>query len=399
MKILQLCNKAPFPAQDGSSIAIQNMALGLINSGAEVRILTLNTQKHYKSPKLLPFPFQLNKNYESFNCNTNTSILGALVNLFTNKSYFVSRFYQKAFGLKLRSLLQEFNPDIVQLEGLSMGVYLNDIQNNSRAKIVLRAHNIEHLIWQRYILNIKNPLKKWYFNVQTKRLKSFETRILQSIDKIVAITPQDENVLRNLSKRKIMTALTGVNLTEYKVSRSKEFVDCSIFHFGSMDWIPNREGVDWFLKECWDSILEAFPNCKFVLAGREIPDYYKGIKHKNIVIKENVSHPSDVYNTYNIMIVPILSGSGLRIKIVEGMSFGKAIVSTSIGAEGIRVEQKKNLVLADDSSTFTDSILSLLKDQELVKDLERNARIFAESTFDNDKICMAVYNSYLDLIE
>ena len=398
MKILQLCNKAPFPSNDGSSIAIMNMALGLVQAGAEVQLFTLNTKKHYKKIENLPSPFVNNQNFHTIYCDTDTRLNGAIMNLFSNQSYFVSRFYVNEFSAKLKSIVQKFKPDIVQLEGLAMGVYLNEIKSYSKAKICLRAHNVEYLIWERFSKNIKNPLKKWYFKIQIERLKKFEISVMQNVDQIVAITPNDKKMIASISSVKTITALTGVNVKDYTIQKSKDFNDCSIFHFGSMDWMPNKEGVDWFLNECWDQILEVFPKCQLIIAGRNIPKHYKIIKNKNIVIRENVADPNTIYNSYNLMIVPILSGSGLRIKIVEGMSYGKAIVSTEIGAEGIDIVPNQDLVLANHSSTFINEIIRLLKNPNAVQSIEKNARHFAEKKFDNKQICSQVFNSYLDVI-
>lgn len=190
-KVLQICNKAPFPANDGSSIAIYNMARGLIENKVELTLLTINTKKHFKPDDGVPVDFKTNSNYVSIYRNTNTSFWGALLNLFSPKSYFVSRFYFKKFEDKLIDLLKTQQFDLIQLEGLFMAVYINTIKKHSKAKITLRAHNVEHFIWDRHIQNENSWLKKTYLSLQNKRLKRFEIDVLSKVDAVVPITETD----------------------------------------------------------------------------------------------------------------------------------------------------------------------------------------------------------------
>ena len=142
LKLLQLCNKAPFPANDGSSIAIYNMAKGLIDNKVKLHLLTVNTKKHFKPDSGVPDAFKTASNYASVYKNTNTSILGAFLNLFSGQSYFVSRFYFIEFESALIKLLHDHVFDVIQLEGVFMAVYIPIIKKHSQAKLVLRANNV-----------------------------------------------------------------------------------------------------------------------------------------------------------------------------------------------------------------------------------------------------------------
>jgi hypothetical protein len=133
LKVLQISNKAPFPANDGSSIAIYNMARGLSENGVELHLISINTKKHFKPDSMVPLEFKANTRYKSVYKNTNVTAAGALRNLFSRASYFVSRFYFKEFEEKLVYALGMVDFDIVQLEGLFMGVYIYVIRKHSRA--------------------------------------------------------------------------------------------------------------------------------------------------------------------------------------------------------------------------------------------------------------------------
>jgi glycosyltransferase involved in cell wall biosynthesis len=399
LRILQLCNKAPYPANDGSSIAIYNMAKGLIENNVELYLLTINTKKHFKADENIPDDFKIKSNYISIFRNTNTTVSGAFLNLFSNQSYFVSRFYFSDFDQRLEALLKNNEFDIIQIEGLFMGVYLKTIKKFSSAKIILRAHNIEHFIWERHILNETNIFKKFYLSLQNKKLKQFELKIISAIDAIVPITEFDGIAFKNLGFNKsIFPCITGVDVNHYQKSENLPVKAKTIFYFGSMDWLPNQEAVNWFLDNCWDEVHKAVPEAKFIIAGRGMPLGLKYLSKSNVLIIENVKDGKAFFQQNQVMIVPLLSGSGLRIKIIEGMAYGKAIVSTTVGAEGIHYTNNENILIADQPSDFSKAVIKLLNDREMRTNLEKNASALAHSEFDNLKVVANLVEFYKELV-
>jgi glycosyltransferase involved in cell wall biosynthesis len=398
LKVLQISNKAPFPANDGSSIAIYNMARGLSENGVELHLISINTKKHFKPDSMVPLEFKANTRYKSVYKNTNVTAAGALRNLFSRASYFVSRFYFKEFEEKLVYALGMVDFDIVQLEGLFMGVYIDVIRKHSRAKIVLRAHNIEHHIWKRHIEHERFGFKKLYLLLQNSRLRKFELGIMEKADAVVPITITDQKALQALGCTKPMHAcITGVNVAEYQASEKVTERAQTIFYFGSMDWLPNQEAVAWFLEKCWEKVHKAVPQAKLIIAGRGMPLEFFHITRPNVMIVENVENGRQFFRQHQVMIVPLLSGSGLRIKIIEGMAYGKAIVSTAIGAEGIAYSNKENILIADDPSDFADAVILLLQSEETKRKIERNAASFAASEFDNGRVVAALVDFYKNL--
>ena len=382
MKILQLCNKAPYPSNDGSSIAISTLAEGLADNGVELHLLPINTKKHFKPEENISSNFKQKTNYQSVYRNADTSILGAFFNLFSSQSYFVSRFFFKEYEELLIQKLQNHIFDIVQLEGVFMATYIPTIRRYSKAKIVLRSHNVEHQIWERHLANEKTSLKKIYLSLQNSRLKSFEIKAFKHVDAIVTITDEDKKTITSICPDKpTHTCLTGINLDTYKHEVVPKYPN-ALFHFASMDWMPNIEAVDWLLKEVWSDVLKQQPEAKLVLAGRGMPERFKKITSKNITIIDDVKDSSEFYKSHDIMLVPLWSGSGLRIKLVEGLAYGKAIITTSIGAEGIPYSSGKDLLIADSSQEFTKAIIALLNNPSQKQNLQFSARKLAENTFD-----------------
>ena len=399
MIVLQLCNKSPYPANDGSSIAICNLAEGIADNHIELHLLCINTQKHFKPDDKIPHEFKNKTHYQSVYKNTNTSIVGAVSNLFSSQSYFVSRFFFKEFELALIQKLKTVSFDIIQLEGVFMASYIPIIKKYSKAIITLRSHNIEHQIWERHITIEKKWLKKTYLSIQNKRLKTFEINAFNKVDAIVTITDEDKKGISKLIGDKIIhTTVTGINLENYEAKEEAKKVN-SVFHFASMDWLPNIEAVDWLLQNVWNDVLKQKPEAQLILAGRGMPQRFQALKQKNITVIENVKSAQDFYQYYDIMLVPLFSGSGLRIKLVEGLAYGKPIITTTIGAEGISYTHQKELLIADTKEEFVNAIVSLLSDNESKKQLQKNARYLAETQFDYLKVGAELVNFYKILVE
>lgn len=375
------------------------MAKGLIANNVNLHLLTINTKKHFKPDNDVPDEFKQKAHYTSVYKNTNTSATGALLNLFSNTSYFVSRFYFKAFENKLVEILKKNTFDIIQLEGLFMGIYIDTIRKYSKAKLVLRAHNIEHFIWNRHIAREKTSFKKLYLSIQNKRLKQFELDVISKVDAIVSITKADEEEFKKLgTKTPLFACITGVDVDEYQQKLKLATKAKTLFYFGSMDWLPNQEAVTWFLDNCWDNVHKAVPEAKFIVAGRGMPLHFFHITRPNVLIVENVENGKAFFQQHEVMVVPLWSGSGLRIKIIEGMSYGKAIVSTSIGAEGINYTNTKNILIADTAAEFTTCVINLLTDTDQRLALEENAADFARIEFDNLQVVATLVQFYTRLL-
>jgi len=398
MRILQLSNKPPYPPNDGSSIAMFNMSCGFIANQVDLTLLTINTKKHFKPDSGVDETFKKQSNYQSVYHNTDVTAAGAFLNLFSNQSYIVSRFYFAEFEEKLISLLKEKDFDIIHLESVFMGNYIPAIRKYSKAKITVRTHNIEHLIWERMIENEKSLLKKNYLALQNKRLKDFEFKTLQGVDAVVPITSIDETYFRKWGIDKPFCASpTGLLLDKYIINNTNE-IPYSIFHFGSMDWLPNEEAVLWFVENVWEKILQKVPQAKFYILGRGMTPKILSLIKPNVVIVGKTDIAEKVYHNYSVMIVPLLSGSGMRIKMIEGMAYAKPIVSTHIGVEGIAVNPGKNCLLADTPEDFANAIVEILTSPAKKESLAKEARIFAEQFYDNTSLVKQVVNFYQTLL-
>jgi len=398
MRILILCNKSPWPLREGGPIAMYAMISGLMQAGHTVKVLAANTNKYTVDPELISSDFKKSTQIELVDIDLSLSVTGALYNLLSRKSYHVSRFHTKAFTQKLISVLSNNTFDIIQLEMLYMASYLGVIRKYSKAPVILRAHNIEHKIWQRAADNCPNPFKRIYLNHLYRALMRFEIGVLNKVDGVVAITPVDALNLEKLSHNTNIIAVPfGINLDTLNVNPVQPS-EPSLFHIGSMNWFPNEEGIKWLINEVWPKVAQQLPEVQLHLAGRHMPEWMFKLSDPRIIIDGEVPDVWEYMQQFSIMVVPLFSGSGIRIKIVEAMAAGKAIITTPIGAEGINCEKGQHLLISKDANSFTDAIVKLCNDKVLRDNLSKNARMLVDKEHDNIKLMQKLTTFYNELL-
>lgn len=383
MKILQICHKPPRPAIDGGCIAMDNLTKGLLEAGHEVKVLCASTHKHPFQPSKISSVYRRSTDIEAVYIDTRLHFVDAFSSLITRDSYNVSRFFSPDFDMALETLLRENNYDVVQLESLFMTPYIETVRRFSKAKVILRSHNLEFKIWQRMANVSANGPRKAYLRVLARQLKDYELSVADQVDGIATISPEDTNNFRELGcKTPIVTLPFGIDTSEYPTERPFTFKP-TLFHLGAMDWMPNLEGVEWFLKEIWSDINKDYPQLKLHLAGKASKGYQPKTKSANLSMDGEVPCAKSYMQSKGVMIVPLLSGGGIRIKIIEGMAMGKVIISTTIGAEGIGATHGENILIADTPAEFKARIDEIHSDPEKLERISRNARKFIERNFDN----------------
>lgn len=386
MKLLQLTNKPPWPAKDGGAIGVMNHTRRFSELGHDVTVLSMKTLKHTADMNEIPLEIREKVDFHFVDVPAEISPWKALINLiFSRKPYNGIRFISDNYKATLKNLLTANHFDIVQLEGLYMCPYIPLIRQNSKAAIVYRSHNIEYEIWERTAA-VSRGIKKWYLRNLAHRIQRFEQSVINQYDWTVTVTQRDADMLKKMGNNKpLLVSPTGTDV-KTMTSTMQQIEFPSLFHLGSLEWAPNQEGVMWFIAHCWPQIHEKFPSLIFYIAGRNAPEWLiKKFAVKGIKFLGEVDDARAFMSSKAIMVVPLLSGSGMRVKIVEGMALGKAIVSTTIGAEGIDIEHGKNILTANAPNDFVEQISSLIEDKELFEKISRNAIHFINEYFD-DKI-------------
>lgn len=388
MKVLQICHKPPLPSTDGGCIAINNISKGLINELGSIKVLTINTLKHPFELKHYDEQYIKNSNIESTFVDTKLNIVDAFSNLVTYDSYNVSRFFSPDFNALIIKTLKSNSFDIVLLESLFTTPYIETVRTYSSSKIILRSHNLEYIIWQRLSKESINPAKKIYLRLLSSQLKNYELDVLRKIDGIATISNQDKKKYNELKcPVKTETIPFGIETKNYiknKINRNDGKL--KFFHIGAMDWKPNLEAVGWLLDEIWPKIQKKIPNAELHLAGKNMPDWLFKKGNLNVFNHNEVKDSSKFISEHDIMLVPLLSAGGIRVKIIEGMAHGKAIISTKIGAEGIEYKNGENIIIADSPKDFYKEALKIESGKTDFKKIGEYAREHILKTYDQNKI-------------
>ena len=376
MNILLLCNKPPWPPLEGGPIAMNAMIQGLLKNGHQVKVLSVNTNKYNVKAEDIPDEYKKSTGIELVYLDLSIKPIPAFIHLLKNKSYHISRFVSADFEKALSRILKEERFDIIQFETLFTTPYIPLIRSLSDARLVLRAHNIEHLIWERIASGTGNPLKKWYLNHLSKTLRNYEQSVLEKLDGVVAITGKDAGYFKQLQPElPIIDIPFGMNVeSDLSPEPIPPTRGLKLFHLGSMNWMPNQEGIKWFLDKVWPDLHARNPELTFSLAGRGMPQWLTGLNMPGVIVDGEVPDAQDYMDSHDAMIVPLFSGSGIRIKIIEGMLAGKTIITTPVGAEGINYTPGKDMLLARDADEFIQSVESLLNQPQAHQEIGQAAR-------------------------
>ncbi|PCJ79967.1 MAG: hypothetical protein COA49_10120 [Bacteroidetes bacterium] len=385
MRILQLCPKPPRPLRDGGCLAMDALTMGLLKDGHSVRLLVASTEKHPSIKESLDPTYVASTRYKAVEIDTTLNIVDALSHLITGESYHIGRFHAPDFERVLEEILSKEVFDVVILESLFMSSYAPSIRRFSDAILLLRAHNVEHRIWQGLVDESKLGFRKLYLSTLTKQLKEYESVKINDFDALIPITKEDATIFRNVGATiPIHVSPFGMTFEEQTTLQTK--APNHIFHFGSMDWQPNIQGVKWLVEEVWPKVRSEKPDAQLVLAGRNMPRTLISDKENGIEVIGEVDCAAEFLNRDGIMTIPIHSGSGMRVKAVEGMSAGRPTVSTEIGVCGLDLVNGEHALIADSSHEFASHIVTLLDNPELASSISKRGKEHIRSTFSNSKI-------------
>lgn len=348
-------------------------------AGHEVHLYCLDALKH--NTPLNAAEYELSKYAKVYfhRIDTDIHVIQALKNLFSTRSYNVERFRNGSFDQVIRDLLSQERFDIVQMEGTYTGPYIETVRARHSGPISLRMHNVEYEIWQRLAANCKTPVKKQYLNLLAKRLKRYETKLLQTADVIVTVTPDDANHFKSLYPNTTYYSIPAGIDTEYWDYAPTSSIN-NWYHLGSLEWSPNVEAVNWFIHDLLPVFVDVVPNAKFHLAGKGL-DRNMFPEMDALRIYEYVEDANQFVAPMDVCIVPLRSGSGIRLKILEAMAAGKLVISTTTGAQGIDCKDGEHLLIANDKQTFTDVCMALVSGQIDHMSIRKQARKLIEDKY------------------
>jgi polysaccharide biosynthesis protein PslH len=246
------------------------------------------------------------------------------------------------------------------------------------APVILFQHNVETVLWRRMASTEKAPWSKLSYTVEAWKMGSYETRTLQRFQHVIAVSENDRKEMLELSPACSITVVpTGVDTELYQSSPSVSASSPVVLFTGSMDWEPNIDAMEYFCQEIWPTVLAAFPDARFQIVGRNPHPRVRRLASASVEVTGTVASITDYLRSATVVIVPLRIGGGTRLKIFEAMAMAKALVSTSIGAEGLDVTDGRDLMIADNAQSFAAAIIRLLRDPALRRNYEQAAAALA----------------------
>lgn len=334
---------------------------------------------------------------ETTDIDTTVSIWGLIKGLFSSQPYNVQRFWSPAFADLLARLLREQVYDIVQLEGSYMSLYSAVIRQHSKARLVLRAHNVEHQIWDRLARQVRAVAQRRYLQNMTAKIKRFELNHLQDYDAIIPISGEDAQYYQQAGFMGQVHTINGaVDLSRFPHPNLN--FRPSIAFLGSLEWLPNVEGLHWLLKEVWPTIARRHLQATLHVAGKGSPVTRLLPQADRVVLHGQVPDAAEFLSAHHIFVVPLHSGGGMRMKIVEAMGAGMCVLSTSIGAEGIAYTDGVDIVIADSAEAWIHALDLLLSDTATTRRIAAAGRALAAERYSTEALAPqfeAVYGGLL----
>lgn len=284
--------------------------------------------------------------------------------------YAVSRFQSPAVRKKIGMLLAQERCDVAVCDFLDAAVNFAP----SHVPVVLFQHNVESEIWRRHAETEANPVRRQVYRMEARKMHAYEESTVREFRHVIAVSEHDKQLMSAWTDASKITVIpTGVDLSQYKPEFSDGTMAPLVMFVGAMDWEPNVDAMEYFCKEIWPAVLAAAPSAKLRIVGRNPVRRVKQLMCDSVTVTGRVPSVIDQLREAAAVIVPLRIGGGTRLKIYEAMAAGKAIVSTSVGAEGLDVDHGQDIILADGAREFADAVLKLLNDGEIRRRYERAA--------------------------
>ena len=392
MKILQIAPRLPYPLTDGGATGIFKATEATARSGADITLVT------YPDSDPAITRTGLKKISEFAKVHLVSKPLPSryltLAKTIFKGAYPVERRMMPEMFELLGSIVEREHFDLVHVDHAHMGKYALWLKERYGLPYVLREHNFECLIYERFASVQRDPLKKAVAAIHGKRLRKEETKFIREAAHVAPITEQDLALMRQaLPEQRYTVIPAGVDVDYFRPTESSLIDPKLILWVGGMSWDPNKEAIDYFLREIWPGLKLRDAKVRFELVGdgteRLALSAHEGVKGHGRVpdIRPFLARAA-------VLVVPLRVGGGMRLKILDFLAAGKAVVSTSIGAEGNRARSGQDLLIADTPDEFGAAIQRVVSDPLLREKLGASGRHLVESEYAWEKIGQAFMRVY-----
>lgn len=403
MNILYICPKLPYPPFRGDKLVIYNQ-LKFLSKRHKVTLLTMIEKGEELEVLSGSPPFY--SRILTFKKRPNFSLSNFIMLCCKKYPFNVIRYYSPEMFKCSKNLIESAEFDIVHVAFYFMTHYAvsKHIKVPKRTGLILDTHNIEYLVYSKYALLTKNPFLKLFMKLESEKLKWYELSSYKKFDKCIVFSALDrDNILKLTKASNIVINPAPIEIID---RQRNDFLPASneeenvILYFGNFRYIANDDAIRFFCENIFPIVKTRLPNVKFIIAGQFPSKYVLALgKDPNIKITGFVQNMKDLLKKASLVIVPLRIGGGTRIKILEAWTAGKAVVSTSIGAEGVDVTEGEDIVIADSAEDFANAVVSLLNDKARRDAIGQAAFRKVCERYNPEKIIDNLEEIYKDILE
>jgi glycosyltransferase involved in cell wall biosynthesis len=376
MNILFLSSKSPYPLKDGHSLRTYNL-LKQVSKNNNIFFLTyfLNTDEEENFNELKKV-CRYAKGFRLHINNSSASLVLALFkNIFSELPFVAQKYRSKEMINEIKRILNEEKIDLVHVDILPL---MNYFELFKSYPVILVEHNVESLLLRRRIRYTKNIIFKFFLWTQYLKLFTFEKRQIGRAKCCISVSNQEKEILKDMSKKTFTEVIPNGVDVNYFYPQDKDQEKDSLIFVGGLNWFPNLDGMLFFYEKILPVINKLAGEIEITVIGKENKyfKYAKGLQQLGCVadVRQHVL-------SAKVFIVPLRIGGGTRLKILDAMAMGKAIVSTSIGCEGLDVENGVHLIIEDNPYSFAKAVVELLNNGKKRKWLGENARRLTEEKY------------------
>lgn len=392
LRILQVSPRLPYPPNDGGRIGIFNITKHLALRGHRI------TMAVFTDAAEIPEELAEYAAVVPVRHDTRTTLPGLARNLFSPLPYTISKYQTEKMEEVLRALCDGQEFDVAHIDHLHCAPYGRLLKEEFRIPYCLREHNYETQIYERFSDAQGFSLLKSYMRMQSRRIRRFEREQIDKTDLCMAITDEDARQIARESSAPLAVIPAGVDLEEHPLLDRRGERAKSILILGSLSWQPNIDAALWFLDEIFPRILKEEPEARVTIAGMSPSKKLRARRSERVSIPGFVDDLRGLVAATQVLAIPLRIGGGMRIKMLEYFAAGKAVVSTSVGAEGNRAEPGRHYLRADTPEEFATAVATLFRSEQERTRLGDAARRFVEERCAWSRIAEMFEESYRRVI-
>jgi polysaccharide biosynthesis protein PslH len=361
------------PVDTGGKIRSYNILRNLTRSHS-VKLLTYyggRKDPDYEAKIALELPGAVSLHTGALDGTALEQSLAYLRLMFQSAPFAVSKFTDREVQRSVAASMNAREFDVAVCDFLSASL---NFPSTLSTPTVLFQHNVETSLWERLAGTERNVLRRVAYGIEARKMRKYEPDALRRFHHIIAVSDHDRNQMLAMDPSCVVTVVpTGVDTGKYSPAPPAKAEPPRIVFLGSMDWEPNIDAVTYFCREIFPRVRASLPGASFWIVGRNPHASVRQLASDGVEVTGTVASVAEYLRDATVVVVPLRIGGGTRLKIFEAMATGKAVVSTTIGAEGLPVQSGRDLILADESPTFAEAVILLLSDAAVRRHYEEAA--------------------------